>query len=189
MGSATNTLLCGLGTVAFVGMVSACAGSPAVLFLDGDWHLEESFEDDIHLVSCSGVGSMTVTQQLDGGPGNGPSGPGTAFSAVAGVDTGCTSLDGPFNYFGNGDFAKGLITAGDVNRIVWNGTVNDAVCQYQGVVTGHRGIGLEMSGTLNCTLEDPGVTFNFVGIWQAWSSNSAWCMSRSEQPGCLGSTQ
>ena len=165
---------------------AACTDNPTVLRLDGNWHVDESFEDQIHLVSCAGTGSITVTQSLNGESAGGPSEPGTSFSAVAGVDTECTSLDGPFDYFGNGDFAEGTLTPGLVHRIRWSGTVNAAVCDYEGVVTGDGGDGLEMSGTLACVLEDPsGVTFNFVGTWQAWSSRSEWCAVRSDQPGCL----
>lgn len=161
-----------------------CGDAPVVLQIDGSWHIQESFEDEIHLVSCMGNGQVTITQDIDNDPMTGVEGPSTSFSAIAGVDTDCMSVDGPFNYFGNGTFTSGMILPGRVDRVQWGGTVNAAVCQYEGAVNGDGQYGLDMSGMVSCVLEDSGVTFNFVGSWEAHSERSDWCAEQRETLGC-----
>jgi hypothetical protein len=162
----------------------ACSGEPFVPHINGNWHLQEFFEDEIHLVSCSGQGEVVVTQGMTGNQVTGTNSPDSTFSATAGVETDCTSLDGPFSYFGNGTFAGGVLTPGNVNDVRWEGTVNDAACQYEGLVRGDEIYGLEMSGTLSCVLVTPGVTFNFEGTWEGHSARSQWCLDRRELAGC-----
>ena len=174
-------------TAGAMAVAPGCAGDYVVLAVAGEWHVIEAFADDIHQVSCVGEGTLTL-QHVDAGGGvAGPTGVYDGVTGTAGVDTDCMSLDGPFNYFGNGVFTNGVVAPIPDNALRWEGTVNDAVCAYQGTATGTPPYADEMTGTLTCVLEDPGVTFNFEGTWTARNWRNPWCAERRELPGCAES--
>lgn len=169
---------------AIAAAAAACAGDPVPLVIAGDWSLTEAFADEVHHVSCEGQGTMTVAQPSVSDGGTAPAEPGPAFTGTAGIANDCTSLDGPFSYFGDVGITDGTITPGAAGSVRWDAAVNAAACEYQGTVRGDGTYGTDMEGTLTCVLADAGVTFNFVGAWAARNWRSAWCAERPTVPGC-----
>ena len=164
---------------------ASCAGDPVFLAVEGAWHFAEMFDDDIHQVGCVGEGTMTLVQADNtGDDSTAPSPAASAFSGSAGIDNDCTSLDGPFEYFGSSTITDGWLTSEPQSAVGWDAMVNDASCRYDGEVTGDAVNGSEMSGTLTCTLQQADVTFNFVGEWVAYNWRSEWCETRRFLPGC-----
>lgn len=171
----------GVGVVA---LATAGCADPAMLAIDGVWNFNESFADDVHHIACTGQGVMTLAQSTEPAGGVAPGRPGSALTGTAGIDNVCTSLDGPFSYFGDVVISAGTLTADRPAEVSWDAAVNEAGCRYEGTVTGDGTFGTEMSGTLACTLVDAGVTFQFIGTWVARNWRSAWCAAQRTAPGC-----
>ena len=55
----------------------------------------------------------------------------------------------------------------DNQSVSFDANLNDAACRYEGTFPLINGITTRMSGTLTCELLQGGVTFNFVGEWEA----------------------
>jgi hypothetical protein len=160
------------------------AGEPAFLAVDGMWNFSEQFADAVHQVGCTGTGPLTLIQAAGPDGGTDPNTPGPTFTGAAGVDNQCTSLDGPFTYFGDVVISNGVLTGWPHSALSWDAAVNDADCRYEGTVSGDAVHGTDMSGALTCTLASAGVTFHFVGTWAARNWRSEWCAARRELPGC-----
>ena len=109
--------------------------------------------------------------------------PGQTFTGTFENDNACTSLDGPFNYLGDGIVSSGLVFTSGM-AVIFHATVNEAVCEYSGEIQSRAGLASDMSGSLTCVLEDAGVTFNFQGEWTARNGRSEWCETRRDLPGC-----
>lgn len=165
-------------------VLSACATEPLLLAVAGTWNIEEELADHVHQVTCHGEGILELQQvSADGGVAD-VTGPYDGITGTSGVDTDCVSLDGPFNYFGNGMFNTGVVTPSPDNVVQWEGTVTSAYCTYRGTVSGTPPYASDMTGTLACSITNPGVTFNFEGTWAARNWRSEWCSTRRELDGC-----
>ena len=138
-------------------------GSAPVPDLSGIWNLTESFADETHGISCESVGTLDITQAS--AP-SGPVTPGSTFVGSLKNSNDCIGLDGPFTYLGDGEISIGTIAV-DNRSIEFDTNLNDALCHYDGTFSLISGITTQMSGTLDCELLQGGVTFDFVGTWQA----------------------
>ena len=138
-------------------------GSTPVPDLSGIWNLTESFADETHGISCESVGTLDITQAS--AP-SGPVTPGSTFVGSLENSNDCIGLDGPFTYLGNGEISIGTIAV-DNRSLGFDTNLNDALCHYDGTFSLINGVTTQMSGTLDCELLQGGVTFNFVGTWQA----------------------
>ena len=142
-------------------------GSAPVPDLSGIWNLTESFADERHGISCESVGILDITQASAPAPApSGPLTPGATFVGGLENSNDCIGLDGPFTYLGTGEISIGTIAV-DSRSIEFDTNLNDALCHYDGTFPLFNGITTQMSGTLDCELLQGGVTFNFVGTWQA----------------------
>ena len=171
-----------LGAAVLAGL--ACAGDPLFLTVRGTWHFIEMFQDEIHQVACVGEGTLALAQDNEAADPSAASTASAMFTGSGAIDNECTSLDGPFEYFGSSTITGGALASVPRSTIAWEATVNEASCRYQGEATGDGFHGTEMSGTLACTLQQADVTFNFVGEWIAHSGRSEWCEVRRSLSGC-----
>lgn len=142
--------------------------------------MTESFADEAHGISCESVGTLVISQSSGE---SGPTTPGSTFVGNLENSNDCIGLDGPFTYLGEGDISIGTIMV-DKQSISFDANLNDAECRYNGTVHADGGFVSDMAGTLTCTLVQAGVTFNFVGTWEARNWRSDWCAARRDQPGC-----
>ena len=147
-----------LSAVLFLG----CGGTP-LPDLSGTWNLTESFADVRHGISCESVGTLDITVASTSA---GPATPGSGFLGSLENSNDCIGLDGPFTYLGNGEISIGTIAV-DNRSLEFDTNLNEADCRYEGAFTVTGGIATHMSGTLDCELLQGGVTFNFLGTWQA----------------------
>lgn len=139
----------GLLVVAFL----ACGGdgngsptAPRVPSIAGVWNFSETFTDQVHSISCSNQGTFNISQS------------GSTFTGTFSQTGVCTGPGGSFDNSGSGNISGGQISGQTVSFQV-------PFCQYQGTLSGdppHR-----MSGTVSCSFQEAGETFNFAGNWQA----------------------
>lgn len=136
--------LVGVGT-------AACGGGdgtgPSLLSLAGVWNYSETLTDQPHSISCNDAGTISVTQSN------------STFTGTF-TQTGlCTGPGGSVDNSGSGAVTGGQISGSNVSFQV-------PFCQYQGSLSGGNPPN-RMTGTLSCSFQEAGVTYNFSGTWQA----------------------
>ena len=139
-----------VGVLLFLLTVSACGGngpsrpSPSVVQIGGQWSFSESYTDVQLAISCNNKASVTIAQS------------GISFSGTS-IQTGtCTDGDNS----GTFQLRTGTIDGANVS---W---ADDGapVCRYTGAVTGSPAN--RMNGTVQCTGQIDGVSFNLHGTWE-----------------------
>lgn len=145
-------------------LLTAACSTPSYPVIDGTWQVTESFADDVHQLSCESVGVFIITQDVASEPGE--TRPEATFTGSLTNDNDCVSVDGPFTYVGQGGLTRGTITTRPF-AVRFDAEVNDADCSYFGLLRGEDDRATEIDGTLECTLEQAGVVFEFEGIWSA----------------------
>jgi hypothetical protein len=132
--------------------------------IDGEWLVTESFADEVHQLSCDSEGVFNIIQDMSSDPGE--TRPSATFNGSLTNDNDCMSVDGPFTYVGQGALAQGFITRQPFT-VRFDADVNEANCSYVGLIRGEDDLAMEIEGTLECTLEQAGVLFEFEGAWSA----------------------
>jgi hypothetical protein len=150
-------------TIGLAAMSAACV-NVSVPDLAGDWNLRESFADEIHQVSCESQGTLSIMHPASPAPGS--SSPGATFTGTLDNNNQCVDPTGPFTYFGQGAVAVGTIATPE-HSLSFEANVNEASCEYRGIVWESSGPPSKMTGSLECVLAQAEVVFEFRGEWVA----------------------
>lgn len=152
-----------LASLVLAGAAAACA-TPSYPIVDGSWLVTESFADDVHQLSCESEGVFVVMQDMASEPGETRAE--ATFTGSLTNDNDCVGVDGPFTYVGQGGLTQGIISTRPF-ALRFDAEVNDADCSYYGLIRGEGDRATGIDGTLECTLEQAGVLFQFEGVWTA----------------------
>jgi len=136
----------------FVGSaLAACGGGdgtgPGLLSLGGSWSYSETLTDQVHSISCNDAGTVNITQTN------------STFTGTFNQTGLCTGPGGSADNSGSGSVTGGQVNGSNVSFQV-------PFCQYQGTASGGNPPN-RMTGTLSCSTQESGTTFNFSGTWQA----------------------
>ena len=141
-----SLLLLALGAALACGGENPAAPAGPPVSIDADWYYGEHFSDQAHQITCSDTGVISVTQAGDG------------FGALLVVNGSCASPAGSFPFSDSGAVSGGHVSGNTV-------TFTAPGCSYSG--TAHGAPPATVSGTLQCSQTEQGVTFTFNGTWQA----------------------
>lgn len=134
-----------------IGSLLACGGGdggtgPGLLSISGVWTYGETLNDQVHGISCNDEGTLNLGQS------------GSTFTGSFSQTGTCTGPGGSVDNSGSGSISGGQISGNNVS-------FRSPDCQYQGTLSGNPPNGV--TGSVSCSVQDGGETFNFTGNWQA----------------------